>query len=243
MAEVNGVTNANTANNTNSNDINKANDANATKTGRGTRIVKKGQDMDKNAFFKILAAELSNQDPSNAKDGTEYVSQMAQFSSLEQMVNLNTTMKFTGANSLIGKTVNLNKLDPNGKFYNGLVTSVIKNGDSVQLNVLVGQKKDDKGNEVPDIQKFDIENVTEIDDAGSINNYTNTMNNTNDFLNASVLIGRTVELKAKDSTNKNYVGVVKAVSRADGEIKVTVDIGNNETKDFQYDEITNVKSI
>lgn len=240
MAEVNGVTN--TANNTNSNDINKANDANATKTGRGTRIVKKGQDMDKNAFFKILAAELSNQDPSNAKDGTEYVSQMAQFSSLEQMVNLNTTMKFTGANSLIGKTVNLNKLDQNGKFYNGLVTSVIKNGDTVQLNVLVGQKKDDKGNQVPDIQKFDIDNVTEIDDQSSINNYTNTMNNTNDFLNASVLIGRTVELKAKDSTNKNYVGVIKAVSRGIDGIKVTVDIGNSETKDFQYDEITNVKS-
>ncbi|WPC40996.1 flagellar hook assembly protein FlgD [Clostridium sp. JS66] len=227
---------------TNSSDVNKASDSNATKTSKGTRIVKKGQDMDKNAFFKILAAELSNQDPSNAKDGTEYVSQMAQFSSLEQMVNLNTTMKLTGANNLIGKTVNLNKLDPNGKFYTGLVTSVVKSGDTVQLNVLVGKTKDKDGNEVPDIEKFDIENVTEIDDAGSINNYTNTINNTNEFLGASALIGKTVELSEKDSNSKNYVGVVKAVSRADGGIKVTVDIGNNQTKDFQYDEITDVKS-
>lgn len=242
MAGVNSVTNSSAATNTNSNDINKANDANATKTGRGTRIVKKGQDMDKNAFFKILAAELSNQDPSNAKDGTEYVSQMAQFSSLEQMVNLNTTMKLTGANNLIGKTVNLNKLDVNGKFYSGLVSSVVKSGDTVQLNVLVGQKKDKDGNEVPDIQKFDIDNVTEIDDASSVNNYTNTINNTNEFLGASALIGKTVELSEKDSNNKNYVGVVKAVSRGTDGIKVSVDIGNNQTKDFLYDEITDVKS-
>lgn len=217
---------------TNSSDVNKTNDSNATKTSRGTRIVKKGQDMDKNAFFKILAAELSNQDPSNAKDGTEYVSQMAQFSSLEQMVNLNTTMKLTGANNLIGKTVNLNKLDPNGKFYSGLVSSVVKSGDTVQLNVLVGTKKDEKGNEVPDIEKFDIENVTEIDDMVSLNKYTNDADGTAEFLNASVLIGKKVELNQQDSSKKNYVGIVKGVSRNANGVELNVDIGNNEIKKF-----------
>lgn len=103
MAEVTSTTsNSTNATDTTSN-FKKANDANATKTARGTAIVKTGQDMDKNAFFKILAAELSNQDPDNAKDGTEYVSQMAQFSALEQMVNLNSSTKFTGAVSLIDR--------------------------------------------------------------------------------------------------------------------------------------------
>lgn len=238
MAGVSGTT----TNNNTGNNVNAANDPNATKTAKGTRIVKKGEDMDKNAFFKILAAELSNQDPDNAKDGTEYVSQMAQFSSLEQMVNLNENVKFTGANSLIGKTVTLNKLNAQGNFYSGLVTNVVKSGDSVQLSVLVGKTKDKDGNEVPDIQKFDIDNVTEIDDQSSINNYTNTVNNTNEFLSASALVGKTVELSDKDSNNKNYAGVVKAVARSTDGIKVTVDIGNNQTKDFLYDDITDVKS-
>ena len=110
MATVNSATSPITTANTTSN-ATKADDANATKTSRGTRIVKKGQDMDQNAFFKILAAELSNQDPTNAKDGTEYVSQMAQFSSLEQMLNLNGNMKFSGANGLIGKNVTVKKTE------------------------------------------------------------------------------------------------------------------------------------
>jgi len=54
-------------------------------TDRGTTIVKAGDTLDKNAFLKILAAELTNQDPTNAADSTQYVSQMAQFSSLEQI--------------------------------------------------------------------------------------------------------------------------------------------------------------
>ena len=64
-------------------------------TSRGTTIVKKGQEMDQNSFLKILSAELTNQDPTTAKDGTEFVAQMAQFASLEQMTNLNSTMAFS----------------------------------------------------------------------------------------------------------------------------------------------------
>ena len=57
-------------------------------TDKGTPIIKTGSELDKNSFLKILTAELSNQDPQNAKDSTEYVAQMAQFAGLEQMTNL-----------------------------------------------------------------------------------------------------------------------------------------------------------
>lgn len=53
----------------------------------------KGNNLDKNAFLKILTVQLKNQDPQNAKDNTEYISQMAQFSALEQSQNLNQTME------------------------------------------------------------------------------------------------------------------------------------------------------
>lgn len=48
--------------------------------------------MGKDEFLKILMTQVQNQDPLNPIDDKEFISQMATFSSLEQMMNLNTTM-------------------------------------------------------------------------------------------------------------------------------------------------------
>nr|WP_277998884.1 flagellar hook capping FlgD N-terminal domain-containing protein [Moorella sulfitireducens] len=45
--------------------------------------------LSKNDFLKLLAAQLSNQDPLNPMSDTEFIAQMAQFTALEQMYNLN----------------------------------------------------------------------------------------------------------------------------------------------------------
>ncbi|MFO7569290.1 MAG: flagellar hook assembly protein FlgD [Smithellaceae bacterium] len=50
-------------------------------------------DMGKDAFMKMLIAQLKNQDPLNPMDGTEFAVQLAQFTSLEKLTNLNETMK------------------------------------------------------------------------------------------------------------------------------------------------------
>ncbi len=47
--------------------------------------------LDKDAFMKMFLAQLQNQDPLNPMDATQMASQLAQFSMVEQLTNLNTT--------------------------------------------------------------------------------------------------------------------------------------------------------
>jgi flagellar basal-body rod modification protein FlgD len=49
--------------------------------------------MDKDAFFKLMIAQLKYQDPTNPLKNHEMAAQLAQFSGLEQMSNVNTTLK------------------------------------------------------------------------------------------------------------------------------------------------------
>lgn len=74
-----------------------------------------GQIMGKEDFLTLLVAQLKNQDPMNPDDPTEFTAQLAQFSSLEQLFNMNESMEsLTSAQKqsdrfatmdLIGKTV------------------------------------------------------------------------------------------------------------------------------------------
>lgn len=52
----------------------------------------KDEIMGKEEFLTLLVAQLQNQDPLNPNDPTEFTAQLAQFSSLEQLVNLNDSM-------------------------------------------------------------------------------------------------------------------------------------------------------
>lgn len=208
-----------------------------TRTERGTKIVKAGQDIDKNMFLKILSAELANQDPTNSSSnsGTEYVSQLAQFSSLEQMANLNSTNRLNSANSLINKYVTFSDLDSNGSNYNGQVIGVIKNGDDISLNTFIGSDAD--GNNL--YKNFDINDVVKIDDLEDM--FDSTTNNML-LLNASTIIGKKVNINQKDEDGNNYNGIVESVSRGTGGIIVKVKLGEDETKDFYFDQVLNVEN-
>ena len=66
-------------------------------------------------FLKLLAAQFKNQDIMNPTDNTEYISELAQFSSIQAMNTLTSYADRQYAASLVGKTVRVSKTDTEGK--------------------------------------------------------------------------------------------------------------------------------
>lgn len=141
----------------------------ANKTENGTPIVEAGKETDKDLFLKMLVAQMQNQDPFNPQDPTQYVTQLAQFTMLDQTMALNENMEYlismnngllvnsamSGATSLIGKNIEAYGPIEDGKEYEednipkmtGKVESVhIKDG-VVYMNV-----RDDSTGELVDIE-------------------------------------------------------------------------------------------
>lgn len=54
---------------------------------------------DTGTFLRLLVTQVRNQDPLNPQDPTEFISQLAQFSSLEQLLNVNKQLQIIAANS------------------------------------------------------------------------------------------------------------------------------------------------
>lgn len=48
---------------------------------------------DKDTFLRLLVTQIQNQDPLNPQDPTQFVSQLAQFSSLEQLLDMGKSLK------------------------------------------------------------------------------------------------------------------------------------------------------
>jgi flagellar basal-body rod modification protein FlgD len=73
-----------------------------------------GSSLDKEDFLMLLVAQMKYQDPLEPESNTEYVAELAQFSSLEQMENLNTTANNSTAYSLVGKQVYIEESSTTG---------------------------------------------------------------------------------------------------------------------------------
>ena len=65
----------------------------------------KNSSLDKEAFLQLLVAQMKYQDPLQPTSNTEYISQLATFSSLEEMQNMNKTMTDMQGTELVGKQV------------------------------------------------------------------------------------------------------------------------------------------
>ena len=109
----------------------------------GNRDTTASGQLGKDTYLQLLVTQMSNQDPLSPMDNTAMVAQLAQFSALEQMQNLNEKfdefsgnvdqLNYISANNLIGKYVT--GVDANKQPVKGTVQQVGLDGSVVVLNV------------------------------------------------------------------------------------------------------------
>lgn len=115
-------------------------------TSNVVKAASKSTELGKDQFLSLLVAQLQNQDPLSPMDNTQYIAQMAQFSSVEQLMNMKEEISLLRLNigtasSLIGKAVTWNEYDSAGKVVqrSGIVDSIISQDGHLYVEV-GGQK-------------------------------------------------------------------------------------------------------
>jgi flagellar basal-body rod modification protein FlgD len=151
------------------NNINTANDLKIQKNNEGLHM----QD-----FLNLLVAQITNQDAMNPMDNTEFIAQMAQFSTLQAMTDL-TEMALQGqATSLIGKNVVVADYKGNGELTidEGIVQRVTLHGGKTKLYVNDMEYEYSNIMEIREAEKAEENSLTEM--LGNILERVDNLNNT-----------------------------------------------------------------
>lgn len=187
------------------------------KTGDGT--------LGKDDFMKLLIAQLQNQDPTNPMKDNEFIAQMAQFSALEQTMNLARAFeRFAEAqsqsqliqyNDFVGKDVRWHeiKVDGDGKVVTGEDGKpIVTEGTNQIVSV-----KYDNGS-----VKFILDDGKELT-PGNISEVISNSASSNSLVQASMLIGKKVGYIDGEEEKE---GTVVSVSNKGGKIEYILDDGS-----------------
>lgn len=122
----------------------------------------KSSDLDKEAFLNLLVTQMKYQDPLEPTDNTEYVSQLATFSELEQMTNLVASSDLTRASQLVGQYVTIkdvNETTMEETLIGGKVDYVTVENGKAYLNIGDGKYSIDKLDSVVDEKYLNAYNL------------------------------------------------------------------------------------
>jgi flagellar basal-body rod modification protein FlgD len=184
-----------------------------------------GSTLGKDDFLKILMTQLQNQDPTNPLQSQDFIAQMATFSSLEQLTNMNTQLgnflqqnQLMGYSQLVGKEVSWTKSADS--------TNSSSTGPLQGTGKITGIEMKDGSTQ------FTLDDGTTIDSS----NISGVSNNNPDssLIQASYLIGKKITWS---NGTEAYTGIVQNVSSKNGNIQLTLD--NNQT--VNTDQITQIE--
>lgn len=110
-------------------------------TTQTDKVKEHQSELGMNEFLQLMVAQLQNQDPTSPQDNTEFVSQMAQYSSLEAMNNMSASFTQNQTFNLIGKGVVgvVKDLNGNASQVIGVVDSA--GVENKKAYIMIGEKK------------------------------------------------------------------------------------------------------
>lgn len=190
--------------------------------------------VNQETFLKLLVAEMSNQDPLEPTSNTEFISQLATFSSMQYMQDASKYSMANYASSLAGKTVTATKMEgTKAVIKTGVVEKVVQTKNSYTLTI--------------DGETYSLSQVTSVLDSGNKTNNSDKTDNvtTNSPLGDSIakaasLVGMYVIVKNGDSTTQGWIDSIKV---KDGKITAALVDQNGKsigTGDFPIEDITEV---
>lgn len=109
-----------------------------TATNESTKKKTSNSALDKEAFLQLLVAQMKYQDPLEPTSNTEYISQLAQFSALEEMQNVRASMDLQRASGLVGQEVYIRTTDSETGgtgFEHGIVDYIVYENNKAYLSV------------------------------------------------------------------------------------------------------------
>jgi len=181
-----------------------------------------GSTMGKNDFLMLLSAQLRYQDPLNPQNDGDFAAQLAQFSSLEQMQNMNDTLSAMAnyqAYSLVGKYVIATA------YVDGVLSEIPGIVDSIFTRD--GMKYAQIGQYI-----VPISTITDVFDPGAMLTPETLLQTSNN------LIGRTVKAQAGDTVVE---GVVTRITVEKGVMYARIDDGSAEAKFVQVGAIFDIR--
>lgn len=175
-------------------------------------------------FLSLLVAEMTNQDPMEPTSNTEFVTQMAQFTSMQYSKDSATYSMSNYASSLVGKTVTASKMDGSKQVTKtGVVESVMKSGKTYMLKI--------------DGVSFDISNVTSIGTTSDSSTGTSSGSSLGELIaKASMMIGMAATVNpGVEGGSLLDSGIITSIQVKDGQVRVIIN-----DKGYLLDDIVEV---
>ncbi|MGE5329247.1 MAG: flagellar hook capping FlgD N-terminal domain-containing protein [Deltaproteobacteria bacterium] len=188
------------------------NNTQTTSTSTSKTSTRNTGEMGKDQFLQLLVTQLKYQDPMKPMEDKEFVAQMAQFTSLEQMQNLNASFSSMKAFSLMGKAITATVKDS-------------KTGESTVVTGTVDKVKIESGKSYVEVGGKDVpvENITDVTNASAAQ-----------LTDLMALIGKNVNASISTGAAKtNISGQVAGVKKVSG--KDCVELQDVELQDVDVE--------
>ncbi|MTI80188.1 MAG: flagellar hook capping protein [Firmicutes bacterium] len=122
------------------------------------------QTLDKDAFLRIMIEQLKNQDPTSPMESDKFINQMAQFTTLEQLTNMNENIegmseRFNTINSTFTDMLKLQQINQGAS----LIGNVVSLGEGVTGTVEKVLVEQNAVKVLVDGNKYDIEEITTVE--------------------------------------------------------------------------------